>query len=128
MPETDTHDRAYMRERLREEIARARRYDRRFAVLIFEALPSSDGMPIRRKVEVALSAIRTTVRPSDVVGRVFEDTILLLLVETDLRGTKDALLRIRNRVSRYAGNWRVSAYAFPEQAKLIEGLPMLAAA
>lgn len=127
MPGTDTHDRAYMRERLREEVARARRYDRLFAVLVFEALPSSDGMPIRRKMEFALDAIRATVRPSDVVGRVFEDTILVLLVETGPRGAKDALLRIRNRVARYAGNWQVTTYTFPEHQDAIEALPALAA-
>jgi len=128
MPGTETHDRAYIQSRLREEIARARRYDRRFALLLFEAVPSTDGIPIRRKVDYALEAIRATIRPSDVVARVFEDTVLVLLVETDARGARDALMRIRNRVARQAGNWQVTTFLFPEHAENIEGLPALSAA
>jgi hypothetical protein len=107
---------------------RARRYDRQFALLLFEALPSSDGISIRRKVEYALEAIAATIRPSDVVARVFEDTIMVLLVETDGRGARDALIRIRNRVARQAGNWQVTTYTFPEHEQAIESLPTLAAA
>jgi len=124
----DAHDRVYMQSRLREELARARRYQRQFGLLLFEALPSSDGISIRRKVEYALEAITATVRPSDVVARVFEDTIMVLLVETDARGARDALIRIRSRVARQAGNWQVTTYTFPEHERAIEALPTLAAA
>jgi GGDEF domain-containing protein len=128
LPDAETHDRAYMQARLHEEIARARRYSRRFAILLFEAVPSVDGLPVRRKVEYALTAINATVRPSDVVARVFEDTVMVLLVEADARGARDALIRIRNRVARQAGNWQVTTYTFPEHEQAIEELPVLAAA
>jgi hypothetical protein len=117
-----------MQSRLREEIARARRYKRQFAILLFEALPSADGIAIRRKVEYALDAIAATIRPSDVVARVFEDSIMVLLVETDARGARDALIRIRSRVARQAGNWQVTTYTYPEHERAIETLPALAAA
>lgn len=128
MPGTESHDRAYMQSRLREELARAQRYERRFALLLFEAIPSSDGMPIRKKMEIALDAIRATIRPSDVVARCFDDTVLVLLVEADARSAHDALLRIRNRVARQAGNWQVTTLTFPEHAEEIAALPVLAAA
>ena len=128
VPDAEAHDRAYMQARLHEEIARGRRYGCRFALLLFEALPSADGLHMRQKVEYALAAITTTVRPSDVVARVFEDAVMVLLVETDPRGARDALIRIRSRVARQAGNWQVTTYTYPEHEQAIEMLPVLAAA
>jgi hypothetical protein len=81
-----------------------------------------------KKVEYALAAITATVRPSDVVARVFEDAVMVLLVETDARGARDALIRIRSRVARQAGNWQVTTYTYPEHEQEIEALPVLAAA
>jgi GGDEF domain-containing protein len=121
------HDRSYMQDRLREEIARAKRYGTPFAVIVFEAT-ASDGAPLRTRLERALQAIVPVVRPSDVVALVFEDTIAVLLVQTSAASAKDALLRMRDRVAQVSGSWSVTAYTYPRHEAAIEALPLLTAA
>lgn len=123
-----THDRGYFQSRLREELDRARRYQRVFAVIVFEALPANDGMPIGRKVERAVDLIALQLRTSDVVSRVFEDTIAALLVETNESGAHDALFRIRNRLASQSGRWQVTAYNYPQHRDEIENSTLLTAA
>lgn len=124
----DTHDRAYMQTHLREEIARARRYGHQFGLLIFEAIPSSDGIPLHGKIAAGLEALQSAARACDVAARVYDDAIALLLVETDAHGARDALFRMRNMLARTAGAWRVTLYHFPEHSRSIEALPLLTAA
>jgi hypothetical protein len=125
---SEKHDRAYFQSRLREELERARRHQRLFALLVFEAVPSTDGIPLRQKVEFALDAIASQIRASDVVARVFDDTIAAMLVETDADGAQDALFRIRNRLVRQAGRWQVTTYHFPRDRAAIEQSAFLTAA
>jgi GGDEF domain-containing protein len=125
---SEKHDRAYFQSRLREEIDRARRYQRQFALLIFEAVPAMDGIPIRKKLEFAFDAVASQVRASDVVARVFDDTVAALLVETDEQGAHDALFRIRNRLTAQAGRWQVTTYCFPRDRADIENSVLLSAA
>jgi hypothetical protein len=125
---SETHDRTYLQSRLREELDRARRYERGFSLLIFEAVPATDGIPIGRKVDHALEAISPQLRTSDVLCRVFDDTLVALLVETDEHGAHDALFRIRNRLVTQAGRWRMTIYCFPRDRAEIENSPFLSAA
>ncbi len=125
---SEKHDRAYFQSRLREEIDRARRHQRQFALLIFEAVPAMDGIPIRKKLEFAFDAVASQVRASDVVARVFDDTVAALLVETDEQGAHDALFRIRNRLTAQAGRWQVTTYCFPRDRADIENSVLLSAA
>lgn len=127
MPGLEIHDRAYMRSRVREEMARARRYNRPFAVVTFEAIPVSDGIPIRKKIEYALHIIDEKVRPSDVVARVFDDMVAVLFVETDAHGANDALMRLRNRLLG-SGHWEIIIYLFPNDEASMEAMPLLHAA
>jgi thiamine pyrophosphate-dependent acetolactate synthase large subunit-like protein len=115
-----------MQSRLREEIARARRYNTPFTLVQFEA-GHSDGVPMHQKMKYALGVVAASVRTSDVVALAFEDTIVALLVHTDAASAKDALQRIRSRVAQI-GTWRLSVYVFPDDAELIEALPVLTAA
>ena len=128
MPGFEIHDRAYMRARVNEELARARRHKRPFAVLVFELLPSSDGLLPHRKMDAGLQILNASVRDEDSVGKAFDDTIVVLLIETDALGTKDTLMRLRNRLTRIAGSWQVTAYTFPTHEQAIEQLPLLTAA
>ena len=128
MPGFEIHDRAYMRARVHEELARARRHGRPFAVLIFELLPSSDGLLPHRKMTAGLEALNRLVRDTDAVGRAFDDTIVVLLVEADARGVRDTLIRLRNRLAQVAGSWQVTAYLFPQHEEAIEQLTLLTAA
>ncbi len=128
MANSETHDRRYLQYRLHEELDRGKRYGREFSLLVFEMVPSSDALPPRRKMRLALQAIAATVRPSDVIAEAYEDTVAVLLVETGARGAKDALMRIRNRIVGSAGTWQVSLYYFPQQGEMIAALPLLTAA
>jgi hypothetical protein len=123
-----THDRVYFQSRLREELDRARRYQREFSLLVFEAVPATDGIPLRKKVEQALTTIAAQLRTSDVLSRVFDDTLVALLVETDEHGAHDALFRIRNRLVAQAGRWQVTIYCFPRDRADIENSSLLTAA
>jgi len=125
---SEKHDRVYFQSRLREELDRARRYDRIFALLIFEEVPGTDGIPLQRKAEFALEAIASQTRASDVVARVFDDTIVAMLVEADETGAQDALFRIRNRLVRQAGRWHVTILHFPRDRASIENHALIRAA
>ncbi len=125
---TERHARAYLQARLREEIARASRHQTRFALIVFEETPSADGLPIGQKMEYGLQALSSAVRDCDIVGQVFEDTVAVLLIDTTRVDAHDALLRMRDRLSRHAGTWHVTEYHFPEHAAALETLPLLTAA
>jgi len=117
-----------MQSRLREEIARSKRHGRQFGVLVFEEVPSSDGLRLRQKLEYGLQALSATARTYDIVWHAQEDTIAVLLIEADARGMRDALFRFRSCLTRQAGTWKVIAYHYPEDAEAIEALPLLSAA
>ena len=121
----EARDRRYLQARLLEETERARRYGREFSLIVLEAVPASDGLPVRRKVRLALDAIAPQLRTSDVLAQVFEDTVGVLLVETDERGAADAMLRIRNRIVAPMGKWHVSLLSYPASAEAIERHPLL---
>jgi hypothetical protein len=121
-------DRAYMQQRIREEIERCHRYKREFAVLVCEAAPAADGIPMRRKVAYGVRAIEHAVRASDVIARVYEDVVAVLLVETGATGLDDALFRIRQKLTVEAGAWRFRGYAFPADEPAIRSLAFLTAA
>jgi hypothetical protein len=117
-----------MQSRLREEIARAKRHGRQFGVVMFEEVPSADGLRLRQKLEYGMKALTATARDYDIVVRAYDDTIAVLLIETDARGMRDALFRLRSCMTRQAGSWKVTAYHYPEDAETIEALPLLSAA
>jgi GGDEF domain-containing protein len=121
-------DRHRLRARLEEETERSVRYGHRFALLLFEALPASDGLPIRQKMALALPAVEEVVRGSDVIAQPYEDMLAVMLVETDAAGAHDALFRIRQRIADAAGAWKVTTLLFPEQADAIAGMSFLQAA
>lgn len=119
-------DRAYLQQRVREEIQRSVRYKREFALLICEAAP--DGIPMRRKVAFGVRAIEHAIRTSDIMARIYDDVIAVLLIETGAAGLDDALFRIRQKLTVEAGTWRFSGYAFPGDEAAIRSLTFLTAA
>lgn len=121
-------DRVHLGIRLREELDRARRYKRVFSVLTFEEVPASDGLPIHVKMTRALEAMFAVVRVSDLIARPYDDTLVVVLVETDRRGAADALFRIRQRIANRAGTWRVTTLTFPDDDELIVEAEFLRAA
>jgi hypothetical protein len=125
---TEIHDRPYMQSRIREEVARAKRHGRTFGIAVFEVRPSASGVPIRKRMEIGIAIVCQSVRACDTVAKTFDDTIVALLVETDARGMRDAMLRVQSRIAKFGGAWQVTIYHFPEQADAIETLPLLSAA
>jgi hypothetical protein len=83
---------------------------------------------MHQKMKYALDVVTASVRTSDVVALAFEDTIVALLVQTDVPSAKDALQRIRSRVAQQSGTWSLSAWVFPDDAEAIAALPLLTAA
>jgi len=126
---TANHDRRYLQDRIREEIDRQSRHGHPFAIFVFEAQPMADGATVRHRVNEAIESIRPQLRPSDVIARVFEDAIAVLLVETDAWGAKHALLRLRGRLATLGSlAWRIETYVYPKDAQAIESLPLSTAA
>ncbi|MDE3094775.1 MAG: hypothetical protein KGK07_02090 [Chloroflexota bacterium] len=121
-------DLTQLRVRIREELDRARRYGHPFGVLVCEALPASDGLPVRVKAARAVEVLRSAIRTSDVVARPYEDMLVVLLVETGPAGMHDALFRIRERITAAAGVWHITTLYFPEDAAAIGEMGFLAAA
>jgi GGDEF domain-containing protein len=123
------HNRAYLQSRIREETARHARHGHPFAVLVFEALPG-DGTPIRHRLEQMADALSARLRPSDVIGRAFDDTIVVILIETDAVGAHDALFRLRNMLaaSGAGASWHIESYAYPDDSDTITALPLMTAA
>ena len=126
----ESHTRPYLQSRIHEEAARHDRHGHPFALLVFEAVVTADGVPVHRKVEWLESVLRTHVRPSDIVARAFDDTIVALLVETDAAGAPDALFRLRRIIaeSGTGASWRPALYVYPEDQPSILALPLVTAA
>ncbi len=121
-------DRLQLRRRIAEEVERSRRHGQTFGLLVFEAVPGAEGPPLRARVRAAGGAIEAVVRASDVIGWPYEDMLVVVVIETDAAGTRDAMLRIRSRIAGSAGAWRVMALSFPEQARTIAEMSFLDAA
>jgi GGDEF domain-containing protein len=126
---TPNHDRRYLQDRLAEEVDRYARHQHPFALFVFEAQPIADGISVRHRLNEAIESMRPQLRPSDVIARVFEDAIAVLLVETDANGAKHALLRLRGRLATLGSlAWRIETYAYPRDAESIAALPLATAA
>lgn len=125
----ESHDRPYLQSRIREEMDRARRYGHSFSILVLEAHPAADGLPIRKKVDVAIERVCAGLRPSDIVARAFDDTVVILLVETDAMGARDALFRLRNRLFNAGkASWSIASFTYPRDEDAIGVLPAVTAA
>ena len=127
MSASEAHDRSHLQTRIREEIARAERHDAPFALVVFESLPGSDGLPMRKKLDAALERLERRLRPSDVIGKAFDDTIAALLVQTDAAGLADVMPRLRGALIG-VGAWNVEWYVYPKDRAAIIKAPVLTAA
>ncbi len=121
-------ERAYFQRRLREEIARCRRYHDVFSLVTIQDVPSAGRTPSRRTTAIASRLLERRLRTSDVVGPVFEDVIAVLLVGTGANALRDAEQRIRAALAGIGGTWKLRTYAFPDHAGEIEHLDLILAA
>jgi hypothetical protein len=117
-----------MRSRLREALGAGARYGRPFSLVLVEALPGTDGHPVRARIRAVTGALVEDLRPSDVIATVFEDTVAVLLAETDADTARDAVFRMRALLARHGGAWRIATYSYPAEREAIERLSLLEAA
>jgi GGDEF domain-containing protein len=124
----DIYDRDLFNRRLREELARSARYGHEFCLAVLEAHGGTNGMSVQEKMQVGESILTRALRTSDIAGRVFEDTLAAVLVETGHQGATDAMHRIAARLANRTGPWHITLYFFPAGAEEIEAQPFLSAA
>ena len=98
---TGIHNRRFTEQRLREELARSQRHDRRCACILldidhFKATNDSFGHAAGDAVLRGLAAaVRGALRESDLVGRWGGEEFLAVLPETDLEGAVAMAERLR---------------------------------
>lgn len=119
-------DLAYFERRLSEEIARARRRDNLFSVVVFTSEPEEGELP-----DVACArgstAILTGVRETDSVCRISDDSLAVLLVDADGEGSRGAALRLLERLGSDLGRWRVRVLDYPTFPRIFDELGLAAA-
>ena len=129
MQHDEVHGRGYVQHRVHEEIDRFRRHGDEFSLIVFKARPGGDGVPVRQRVGEAIDALNSVARPSDVIARVFDDAIAMLLVRTGPRQLPQALRRLERCLALPAAvRWQVDAYAFPRDEEELRHLSFLTAA
>jgi GGDEF domain-containing protein len=104
---------------------RCYRYGRHFSLLVFQHLAASGDRGERLRETLSIMAAR--LRSTDIIARVADDTIAVVLVETDPPGAARALERLADLFST-GGEWRSEALSFPTDSPAIEALPFLAEA
>jgi two-component system, cell cycle response regulator len=99
-PETSAYTFAYFGDVAVREIDRAARYDRRFALFTIDMGGLNPGVQLRREIA---DAILEAVRDSDVLARVEDEELYLLLPETGLLGALACRRRILRRLDAVPG-------------------------
>ena len=110
-PLTELGHRRAFNQRLRLEIERGRRYDRHFALIIFDldrfkAVNDREGHPTGdRLLKDMASILRSSLRQSDEAFRLGGDEFAAILPETRLETGELIALRIESRLQDSVANW-----------------------
>jgi hypothetical protein len=119
-------DLAYFERRLSEEVARARRRENVFSVVVFTSEPEDGELP-----DVACArgsnTILTGVRETDSVCRISDDSLAVLLIDADGEGSRSAALRLLERLGEDLGRWRVRVLDYPTFPHIFHELVLAAA-
>ena len=103
---TGLHNVRYFEEALEREVARARRYNRRLALVVFDL---DDFKPINERFHhtggnIALAGVadrlREVLRTSDIAARYGGDEFTVILTEAGIEEAQNFYARLRDRVSR----------------------------
>ena len=114
---TGIANQAQLHEHLERELARAKRAQRPFAMLLiapdlFDALGTDLGLPLRDRVMQALAKmLRDACRNGDIIGRFAPDRYLILLPDSSGQGAQMA-------AGRYLGHFYRRPITLPEGAPL----------
>ncbi len=129
MQRDEVHGRGYVQHRVHEEIDQFHRHAHEFSLIILKVQPGRDVVPPRQRVDETIDALLIHTRPSDVVARAFDDTVAVLLPETDAAGARSAFSRLQCCLAHPSiVQWHVEAYTFPRDEREIRHLSFLTAA
>ena len=115
-PETGFYRWWVFRERAVEEIARAARNERTLAVVLLEPADLL-AEPTAEKRAAAARTLRATMRATDFVAQYDDDRFVILLPETDHRGTQVASKRLVEALNTFDDpplRWRAALVSYPK--------------
>ena len=115
----------YFSRRVQEEIARSKRGNTRFGIVVLTSVPADAELP-----EIAcvrnLPTILAGVRETDCVSRIGRDTIAILLTDADGDGARSASLRLFERIGGDASRWSVRVLEWPDHESILIDLGIAA--
>ncbi len=115
----------YFSRRLSEEIARVKRGHGQFSIVVFTSQPPEGELPEITCVR-SLPGVLTGVRETDCVARIGNDTIAVLLIDSDSAGSSTAALRLLERIGGEASRWSIRILEYPEQESALYDLGLVA--
>jgi hypothetical protein len=118
-------DIAYFSRRVADEVARVKRSNSAFSIALFTSQPEPAELPEIACVR-GLPAILDGVRETDAVCRIDNDSIAVLLIDTNGEGSRKAALRLLERMGDEIGRWRVSVLEYPERESILFDLGLVA--
>jgi diguanylate cyclase (GGDEF)-like protein len=135
---TGLHNRRYFNEVLKDEIGRAERYQREFAVLMldlddFKDINDTYGHPCGDSVLKQVAEImRRIIRKGDLASRIGGDEFAIILVETDLAGAIAVAEKLRSELRQitfegeegrvFHVTTSIGVVTYPEDARTISDL------
>jgi len=119
-------DARYFTRRVGEEAARCERSGTRFSIAVFTSQPGDGELPEIACV-LSLPALLASVRETDTVCRVDDDSIAVLLIDADGEGSRKAALRLLERIQAQAGHWQVRVFEYPERELILVDVGLVAA-
>jgi hypothetical protein len=118
-------DNLYFSRRLGEEIARFKRGQSHFSVVLLTSQPSEGELPEIACVR-GLPPVLKGVRETDCVTRLGRDTIAVMLIAAGGEGSRRAALRLLEEIGDAAARWSIRILEYPQQEVEIFDLGLVA--
>lgn len=117
---------SYFSRRVADEVARSRRSGAEFSIVVFTSKPDAGELPEIACVR-SLPRILQSVRDTDAVCRIADDSIAVLLIDSGGEGSRTAALRLLSQMGEgSARNWSVNVLEYPERESLLLDLGIVA--
>ena len=119
-------DAPYFSRRIAEEVARSRRSGVEFSIVVFTIKSDADELPAMACVQ-SMPRILEAVRETDIVCRIADDSIAVLLIDSGGEGSRAAALRLLTELGEDStSNWRVNVLEYPERESVLLDLGIVA--